>query len=178
MVCVGHTNSCPAHVGYIGPNEALTYTDYPYTTTTIKALDVQELKNAITDGATRRSVVLQNVIPNVTSGQSIQNETYKTSRDAIGEINVPITDLIAKKLDDASLEDGDIAENETMKSLVDEIEILRNACLCNCDYGCTCDCNHSCTCNCNYACTCNCNYACTCNCAYSDERLKTEVEAL
>lgn len=55
---------------------------------------------------------------------------------------------------------------EGMKVYMDElrknINILEEACMCDCAY-CTCDCDY-CSCNCDY-CTCVCNY-CVCNCNY------------
>ena len=43
------------------------------------------------------------------------------------------------------------------EAMSEQVDILRNECVCDCNYSCTCDCNY-CVCNCNYVCQCDCNY--------------------
>ena len=174
------------------PNNKTQWTDEPLQKheTRIKALHINELRNAINRERQRRGLSSWNWSESVSSGTIIKTihvkEIYKATKDT--DTHHILTWTI----------DYDHFTTDT-KILADHIEELRkninqlevecicdcnyctcdcnyctcncNYCTCNCNY-CTCDCNYACTCDCNYCtcncnyCTCNCNYACTCNCNY------------
>jgi hypothetical protein len=177
MACTGHSNVCPTHVGLVPGEPRWPYTDDPLTTAnTVKAVHVNDLKDAINAEAARRSIVLSNTPPTVSASGIVNNSHMLELKASINEIQM-ITNPLPGIVDEV-LEDGDDVLAETITALRSHLEVRRSACLCDCNHTCTCDCNHACTCDCNHSCTCNCAYTCTCNCAYSDERLKTEIECL
>jgi len=186
--CGGHTNSCPAHGGYIAPVTPSTWTDPTITAglTTVKTDHHNELRTAITNELTRRSNSWPTDPGAVNASSSIEYLHIRRLRDGIDAAKTWTWPSYLADDNTGSDDDIEAQQYTAMRSQVNSIEAecvcdCNYACTCNCNYACTCQCNYACTCNCNYSCTCNCNYACTCNCNYSaksDIRLKYDIEYL
>ena len=164
MACNGHTNSCPAHGGYLPGITPTNWSDDPLDDTiTIKAIHHNELRSAIDSELTRRSQSWPSDPGNVTTDDTILSTHVRSLRDGINAARAWSWPSI---LDNANTEVGDSIQEDQYNALRDEVNVQEAECACDCNYACTCDCNY---------CTCNCNYGCTCNCAYSDKRLKKDI---
>jgi len=186
MACGGHTNSCPAHGGYIPGITPTTWSDDPLTTNSIKAIYHNELRTAIAAELTRRSASWPADPGAVTTATNASSLHVRRLRDGINAATAWTWPSYLADTDTGTDDEIEAQQYNAMRDRVNVIEAIcvcdcNYSCTCNCNYACTCQCNYACTCQCNYACTCNCNYACTCNCNYSaksDIRLKYDIEYL
>jgi hypothetical protein len=172
MACNGHCNQCALHPGYVGPATPSVWTDDPLETDDeVKATHFNELRSAILDEYTRRSLS-----PSATPDIKDTDDTvfaidYRSLRDQIRKADDDLwtAAVSAEYMGYGTLARGLEIQDESTEAFRLQVNTLEAVCVCNCNYSCTCNCNY-CTCNCNYSCTCNCNYS-----VFSDERLKRDI---
>lgn len=167
MACNGHCNHCPSHPGYVPAVGDATYTNpIPFDTNDdVRYLDFNELRAYISTESTRRSDAV--TLPSTQTGSDlVEYLDWRSLRDAISDLENDAGAWVPAVLNDTNLALAENIQDEQYEAMVDQVDILRNECACDCNYACTCDCNY---------CVCNCNYACVCDCNYSDKNLKENI---
>lgn len=168
MVCTGHTNSCPGHPGYDPPLSPVSWTDDPLgTNDEVKATHFNELTFYIDVEFTRRGLTPSGGFPpsDKNTNDLVEAADYREVRDHIRTLSFSTTSgdwdgAIPAIVGYGTLSRGVASgiQDESTEEMRAEIDLLRQECLCDCNYACTCNCNY-CVCNCNHACQCNCNYS-------------------